>query len=513
MILGGGAAGLMCAIEAGKRGRRVAVLEHADRLGKKILISGGGRCNFTNLHCQPENFLSANPHFAKSALARYTPADFIALVEKHRHPLSREDSGATFLRPLGARHSRTCWKRECRDAGVQHFSEHEDSSRSSERTDFIVRIGERRDFSAPALVVATGGLSIPKIGATAFGYDLARQFGLADPRSAARRWFRCVLNAEDRARYCDLAGVSAEVIASCGGQQFREKMLFTHRGLSGPAILQISSYWKKPEPSCIDLAPGARSYRRISRSEDAAKSDTPRDQSCESFCRIVSPTAGWICTRQPPGRITRSTISNDRLHAWTISPAGTEGYDKAEVTAGGVDTDELSAKTMECRKVPGLFFIGEVVDVTGHLGGFNFQWAWASGAAAGRALTDFPISNSKCSRCHRSGLNIRSHFGNLEPKVLHDRPDLAYGYPIGTSDTQRGLITMTRLIDEPEGWRHLQELAQREKDPQLLASIIDKMNRLLDRHQWSASTDTQPRPGRISDRATRLEAGPDRAIE
>ena len=381
IIIGGGAAGLMCAIEAGKRGRRVAVLEHADRLGKKILISGGGRCNFTNLHCQPENFLSANPHFAKSALARYTPTDFIALVEKHRIPYHEKTLGQLFC-DRSARDILSMLEEECRVAGVQILLNVQirEVSRAAE---FIVRTANE-EFQAPTLVVACGGLSIPKIGATSFGYDLARKFGIRirEPRPGL---VPVLLDPQDRSRYCDLAGVSAEVVASCDGQQFREKMLITHRGLSGPAILQISSYWKKPQPLTIDLAPGTDAtgiFRdtKTSRTENLLRSELRKILPSRLADRWMelNPLESW----------TNSALAKfeHQLHSWTIVPAGTEGFDKAEVTAGGVDTDELSAKTMESRKVPSLFFIGEVVDVTGHLGGFNFQWAWASGAAAGRAL-------------------------------------------------------------------------------------------------------------------------------
>jgi len=385
LILGGGAAGLMCAIEAGKRGRRVAVLEHADRLGKKILISGGGRCNFTNLHSQPENFLSSNPHFAKSVLARYTPADFIALVEKHGIPYHEKTLGQLFC-DRSSRDILGMLESECHDAEVRIFLN--TMIQRVERTnEFVVR-ATSAEFRAPTLVVATGGLSIPKIGATSFGYDLATQFGMAirDP------WPGLVpltLSAEDCSRYCDLAGVSTDVIASVitnhTSQQFREKMLITHRGLSGPAILQISSYWKKPQPIHIDLAPGQEFTAKF---RDAT---IPRNlNALRAEFRKVLPhrlADRWL-DLHAPASWTNAAIAEleKRAHAWPICPAGTEGFEKAEVTAGGVDTDELSAKTMESRKVPGLFFIGEVVDVTGHLGGFNFQWAWASGAAAGRAL-------------------------------------------------------------------------------------------------------------------------------
>jgi predicted Rossmann fold flavoprotein len=381
LILGGGAAGLMCAIEAGNRGRRVAVLEHADRLGKKILISGGGRCNFTNTHCQPDNFLSANPHFAKSALARYTPGDFIALVEKHRIPYHEKAFGQLFC-DRSARDILAMLEEECRAANVSIFLN--TKAHEIRRGDqFSVR-APNAEFCAPVLVVATGGLSIPKIGATPFGYELARQFGLKiqDPRPGL---VPLLFGEEDRKHYCDLAGVSAEILASCNGHQFREKMLITHRGLSGPAILQISSYWKKPDAVRIDLAPDKTV------SAPLLEPKIPRTLvNLRSAFRTVLPTRladRWI-ELHTPASWTNSALDDfeKATHAWAIPPAGTEGFEKAEVTVGGVDTNELSAKTMECRKVPGLFFIGEVVDVTGHLGGFNFQWAWASGAAAGRSL-------------------------------------------------------------------------------------------------------------------------------
>jgi len=384
LILGGGAAGLMGAIEAGKRGRRVAVLEHADRLGKKILISGGGRCNFTNLHCRSENFISSNPHFAKSALARYTPENFIALVEKYGIPYHEKTLGQLFC-DRSARDILAMLEAECRDAGVGIFLNTKITEVERAR-DFAVRTQDA-EFRAPMLIVATGGLSIPKIGATSFGYDLARQFGIR----IHEPWPGLVpflLNLEDCSRYCELAGVSAEVIASCAGQQFREKMLITHRGLSGPAILQISSYWNefaKSPPVVIDLAPGrevSAAFRdpKIPRNLGALRTELRKFLPHRLADR-------WL-EFHVPSSFTNSALAGleEQIHAWTISPAGTEGYEKAEVTAGGVDTDELSAKTMEARKIPGLFFIGEVVDVTGHLGGFNFQWAWASGAAAGRAL-------------------------------------------------------------------------------------------------------------------------------
>jgi predicted Rossmann fold flavoprotein len=381
VVLGGGAAGLMCAIEAGKRGRRVAVLEHGDRCGKKILISGGGRCNFTNLHCRPDNFISANPHFAKSALARYTPPDFIALVEKHGIRYHEKTLGQLFC-DGSAREILAMLEAECAAAKVE-IVVNAKVLEVSRATEFIVRT-ERGEFRSAALVVATGGLSIPKMGATSFGYDLARQFGIKI-RPPWPALVPLVFAPEDRNRYCDLTGLSTEVTASCDGAQFREKMLITHRGLSGPAILQISSYWQPRAPVLIDLAPG----KKVTAPFDDPH--TPRNpKALNAALREFLPNRfadRWL-EFNPAASFTNQALADweRRAHRWEIHPAGTEGYEKAEVTAGGIDTDELSPKTMETRKVPGLYFIGEVVDVTGQLGGFNFQWAWASGACAGRAL-------------------------------------------------------------------------------------------------------------------------------
>jgi hypothetical protein len=381
LVLGGGAAGLMCALEAGKRGRRVAVLERAERTGKKILISGGGRCNFTNIHCRPENFISTNPHFAKSALARYTPSDFIALVEKHRIPYHEKTLGQLFC-DRSAHDIMDMLEAECHEAGVRLFVQ-TSIQEVSRTTEFLVRAGEI-EFRAPVLVIATGGLSIPKMGATALGYDLARQFGVAirEPRPALVPF---VLDDEDRGRYCDLAGVSADVEVSCCDQRFREKMLITHRGLSGPAILQISSYWKSGQTLAIDLAPDSNITEPL-REQKTARTITAMRSALHNFLpnRFAN---RWLDLHTPLAWTNTGLAKLERaVHEWAVVPAGTEGYAKAEVTVGGVDTNELSAKTMESKKVPGLFFIGEVVDVTGHLGGFNFQWAWASGAAAGRAI-------------------------------------------------------------------------------------------------------------------------------
>jgi predicted Rossmann fold flavoprotein len=385
VVLGAGAAGMMCALEAGRRGRRVVLLDHAERVGKKILISGGGRCNFTNIHCRPENFLSENPHFAKSALARYTPADIIAMIEQHGIRFHEKTLGQLFC-DRSAHDVVTMLERECTDAGVRVIV--------GTRILSVVRDGHFRvqttetSFEADAVVVATGGLSIPKMGATAFGYNLAEQFGL--------RIVECrpglvplVFGAQDREQWCDLTGISAEVVAAAGARKrrgsFREKMLVTHRGLSGPAILQVSSYWRSGKPVEVDLAPDV---------EVMAPLLTPnarRDAAAAALAvRTVLPARmaeRWVTLHQPANWTNASiTAMEQQLHAWSITPAGTEGYDKAEVTAGGVDTAELDARTMQSHKVPGLYFIGEVVDVTGWLGGYNFQWAWASGVSAGRAV-------------------------------------------------------------------------------------------------------------------------------
>lgn len=384
LILGAGAAGLMAAIEAARRGRSVAILERAQQPGKKILISGGGRCNFTNLNTQPGNYLSANPHFARSALARYRPEDFIRLVQRHGIAYHEKTLGQLFC-DGSARQIVDMLLRECAAAGARLFlSTAIGAVRSGDSpARFVVETGSG-SFAARALIVASGGLSIPRIGATPFGYELARQFGV--PLEPCRpALVPLVLSGSDRAHCAHLSGVSAPVAVSCGKRTFHEKLLFTHRGLSGPAILQISSYWTPAGLLRIDWAPGqqllaplrnTRAQRSLSAAKTALRAHLPA-RLADSLLEVASPQS-W--TNHALDELER------RLHAWTLAPSDTEGYEKAEVTAGGVSTTALSAQTMECRNLPGLYFIGEVVDVTGHLGGFNFQWAWASGAAAGRAV-------------------------------------------------------------------------------------------------------------------------------
>jgi predicted Rossmann fold flavoprotein len=384
LILGAGAAGLMCAIEAGKRGRSVTVLERSIRAGQKILISGGGRCNFTNMGSEAGNFISENPHFAKSALARYTPENFVALVERHRIAWHEKKLGQLFC-DRSAQDILTMLEEECVRVGVRvKLGVEIREVRHDER--FTAVAGEH-EFAGDALVVATGGISIPKMGATPFGYELAKQFGLnvIEPRPALVAF---TLSAADVKRFCDMAGVSTEVVASVGRQSFREKLLITHHGFSGPAILQISSYWKPGDKVTLDFAPGQEVFAPLTLA--GARQHTPQPQALSAALREVLPKAladRWL-ELHPIKKWTNTALEEDErmLHHFEFVPAGTEGFAKAEVTAGGVDTRELSAKTMEAAKVPGLYFAGEVVDVTGQLGGYNFQWAWASGYSAGQAV-------------------------------------------------------------------------------------------------------------------------------
>ena len=374
VVIGGGAAGLMCAIEAGKRGRQVRVIEHNPAIGRKILISGGGRCNFTNLHTGPENFLSANRHFAKSALARYGPEDFIALVRKHHIPYHEKTLGQLFC-DRSASDITSLLERECEAAGVEIVTNCAVRQVQKQQR-FLVETG-LGEFDAESLVIATGGLSVPKTGATALGYDVARQFGLAI-RPCRPALVPFTFAPEQRTEFAELAGVSLPVAACAGGTVFHEKMLFTHRGLSGPAILQASSYWEPGSEVEVDLLPGIEVVPLLQERRTESRAVLGRLLPHRLAARFAG-SGDALSDRE---------IQNlsDRLHAWRFRPAGTEGYAKAEVTAGGVDTAELSSQTFEAKKISGLLFIGEVVDVTGQLGGFNFQWAWASGFAAGQAV-------------------------------------------------------------------------------------------------------------------------------
>lgn len=393
IVIGGGAAGLMCAAVAGTRGRRVIVLEGSNRVGKKILMSGGGRCNFTNLGVTPEHFLSANPHFARSALARYTQHDFIEMVERHGIAYHEKTLGQLFC-DESSKEVVEMLLAECDGsgnvrietrAGIEHVDIADDGR-------FAVAAAEGR-FLAPALVVASGGLSIPKMGASGFGYALARRFGLPvlPPRAALVPF---VFEGDFAARCRRLAGVATEAAVACpradgAGPAFREAILFSHRGLTGPAALQLSSHWREGTAIAIDFLPG-RDARALLR---AAKRERPRARLTAVLARCL-PRAlvGELEAAVYPGRAALNLAEwpeaaldevADRLAAFCVTPSGTEGYRTAEVTLGGVDTAALSSKTMAARNVPGLYFIGEVVDVTGHLGGFNFQWAWSSGFAAG----------------------------------------------------------------------------------------------------------------------------------
>ncbi|HEX6183928.1 MAG TPA: NAD(P)/FAD-dependent oxidoreductase [Pyrinomonadaceae bacterium] len=380
IVIGGGAAGLMCAFEAGRRGRRVVVLEHNERVGRKIEISGGGRCNFTNVETAPGNFISRNPHFAKSALARYTPADFVALVRRHRIAYHEKKLGQLFC-DGSSRQIVSMLLAECDAAHVEvRTGCRVEEVQKDER--FRVKTS-RGVFESESLVVATGGLSIPKLGATDFGYRLARQFGLkvVQPEPGL---VPLTLTPRDLASFQPLSGVSIPAVVYCGGAEFAENVLVTHRGLSGPAVLQISTYWSRGEEVSFDLIPGTDMVTMLAvyRARGVELQTALGRHLPKRFAQVW---AEMFAPRKPLRSYTDDEIQSlsDDLHDWCVRPAGTEGFQKAEVTKGGVSTDELSSKTMEARRVPGLYFIGEVVDVTGHLGGYNFQWAWASAHAAG----------------------------------------------------------------------------------------------------------------------------------
>ena len=385
VVLGAGAAGMMCAMTAGRRGRRVLLLDHADEPGRKILISGGGRCNFTNLDVRPERFFSGNPHFCRSALARYTQTDFIALVDRHGIAWHEKTLGQLFC-DGSARQIVAMLADACADAGVALRLGQR--VRSVTRTDrFVVEL-DAGEVTAPALVLATGGLSIPKMGATGLAYEIARRFGL--PVTELRpALVPLVFGARDLEVMGPLSGISAEVVASCNGTAFRENLLFTHRGLSGPAILQVSSCWREGEAISIDLLPDADAAAALR----AGKRTRPRAALKTHLAdllpqRLAQALAPETLRDRPVAEIADRDLDTlgAALDAWRVVPTGSEGYAKAEVTLGGIDTRALSSKTMEARDIPGLYAIGEAVDVTGWLGGYNFQWAWSSGWCAGQAL-------------------------------------------------------------------------------------------------------------------------------
>lgn len=385
IVLGGGAAGLMCAIAAGKRGRRTLVLEGSNKVGKKILMSGGGRCNFTNLNSRPGNFLSANPHFCKSALSRYTPDDFVSMVDAHGIPWHEKTAGQLFC-DRSSKDIVAMLLAECDDAGATILTH---SDIASVEHDGVYRVDCAHGcFAASSLVVATGGLSIPKMGASDFGYRIARQFGLnvLGTRAGLVPFTFTGAMHELTAR---ISGVSARAEVSAGPASFSDDILFTHRGLSGPAALQLSSYWQSGMDVGIDLLSPNDIPVDLARLKAARPRSTLRSLLCDYLPRalvVELQSLSWPdIAESPVGEISNNRLLRitSGLQRWIVRPSGTEGYRTAEVTLGGVDTAELSSQTLECNRQPGLYFIGEVVDVTGHLGGHNFQWAWASAQAAG----------------------------------------------------------------------------------------------------------------------------------
>ena len=400
IVIGSGAAGMMCAMQAGQRGRFVVLLEHSKKLAEKMRISGGGHCNFTNINTRPENFISANPDFCRSALARYTPQDFIALLQKHNIGYHEKTLGQLFCDD-DSDAVIAMLRGECEAAGVKrymgcevgeilYYPSPENADAQKEGRRFHVETS-RGEFNSAALVIATGGLSIPKTGATPFGYHVAEQFGI--PITKLKPGLvPLTFVPDDWKPYADLTGVSLDVEVSCGKQSFRENMLVTHRGLSGPAILQISSYWRHGQPLHINLLPDLDMAALLNEQKGSKKliSNYLAQWFSKSFSEV------WCAELAAHKNIENKPLNqyNDKerkliatnLHDWQVTPSGTVGYSKAEVTCGGIDTRALSSKTMECIEVPGLYFIGEVVDVTGQLGGYNFQWAWASGYAAGQAV-------------------------------------------------------------------------------------------------------------------------------
>lgn len=391
LVIGGGAAGLFCALTAGRRGRRVVVIEHANKVGKKILMSGGGRCNFTNTGATPENYISANPHFCKSALARYTPWQFVELVERHRIAYHEKELGQLFCDESSKLIVRMLLD-ECAAAGVRIETQCAIERVAQRDGGGFALHTARGVFAAPSLVVASGGLSIPSMGASGFGYELARQFGHAVLPTRAGL-VPLTLSGKHQERLADLSGVALPVAAHCSSQSFSNFMLVTHRGVSGPAILQISSYWQPGDELRLDLLPGDDALDALQRWQAARPAAELRTVLGEAMPkRFAQRLCEAYLPHVQPGRPLRQyTLPQLRdiaavLEAWPLVASGTEGYRTAEVTLGGVDTDEVSSSTMQSKRVPGLYFVGEVLDVTGWLGGYNFQWAWASGYAAGNAV-------------------------------------------------------------------------------------------------------------------------------
>ncbi len=390
VVIGAGGAGMMCAIEAAKRFRRVLVIDHSEKIGRKILISGGGRCNFTNLHAKPENYHSANPHFCKSALARYQPNDFISLVRAHKIRFHEKKLGQLFC-DESAEQIVDLLVTECRKAKVSFRLGSKVKRIRQESADeesrFVVQC-EHADIHTYSVVVATGGLSIPKIGATGFGYEIAKQFGLKlEDTYPALVGFD--LKPQDKQSFGELTGVSFDSTVKCRKHSFRENTLFTHTGVSGPAILQASLYWHPGDALQIDTCPDV-DVRAFLAELQAQKSKKELRNALQELlpARLADKLCELFQSSRPINSLADKTLDDfcRKLHAWSLVPAANFGYQKAEVTRGGVSTDELSAKTMESKKVPGLYFVGEVVDVTGQLGGYNFQWAWASGFSAGQVV-------------------------------------------------------------------------------------------------------------------------------
>lgn len=382
-VVGAGAAGLMCAMTAAGRGRRVLLVDHSNKAGKKILMSGGGRCNFTNMYTEPANFASENPHFCKSALARYTPWDFIAMVDRHGVPYHEKKLGQLFC-DNRSKDILNMLLEECRQVGVDlHLNTAVREIEPAEAGGYVLST-DLGVVTAASLVIATGGLSIPTLGATGFGYEVARRFG-HDVLPTRAGLVPFTADGPLKALCVELSGTSVACAARCNGQSFRENLLFTHRGLSGPAILQISSFWRPGDAVEIDLLPDRDALAWLQEQQAARPDSELRTVLGEVFTKRMANllAEGWLVSK-PMRRYTPAELRDvaGLLGAWRVVPAGTEGYRTAEVTLGGVDTREVSSKTMESRRSPGLYFIGEVLDVTGHLGGFNFQWAWASGYAA-----------------------------------------------------------------------------------------------------------------------------------